>query len=395
MATDHNRIIAGLDIGNNTIRVAIGKNSNHGLEIIGFGQSQAKGIRKGSVYAPESAAASILKAISEAELMAGHKAKNVIVGVADLSICSQVVNTEVTVKQYMASGQDLIKAIESAQSIKLPSDRQLLHAIPFDCVIDKITKTNQPFGMPASILKLKAHILTIDSNGIKNTLKACKLANLDPLDIKLQSLALAETELHPNEREQGVLHIDFGSGPAKVAVFSKGALIFYQRPAFSGNFLTTDVSIGLHIPIDQAEKIKRHHGCCMESIIDSNDIIEAQPSTHKATKTISRKNLAGIIEPRIREIFEEMDRGLRQSDLNGRIATGAVITGGTSSLLGMKELAKQQLNMPVRIGSLLTIKGPHDTIHLPEYSAAIGLVILGVRKDDIPRFKELKTTLID
>ena len=385
MKRSHQEIIAGLDIGSTQIRAAIGKRCDGGIEVIGVGQSPSRGIRKGLVINLETTADAIRQAVDEAELMAGCQVKNVVVGIADRSMRSHYSHGEAQVKQGTVSKKDTRNAIASARKIQLPSDCKILHSIAVEFVIDKETRTSQPLGMIASTLEVKLHIVTVASASIKNIVNACKLAGLKRLHLVLQSLATAETLLLPVEREQGVVHIDIGGGSEKVAVFSNNSLWFYNQSTAIGNHLTEDVAVGLRISMVQAAQVKRLHGCCLENMADSNYKVEVIPYKGNGTRLIARKFFAEIIGPRMEEMFTQVARKLQQSEYNGKLVAGAVITGGTSLLMDIEELAKQVLNMPVRIGSPGTIDGLVDTISQPQHCTAVALALFGARKDGIPQ----------
>jgi cell division protein FtsA len=384
--TIQQEIIVGLDLGSTMIRVAIGKRCEESIEIIGVGENPSQGMRKGIVINPGNTAAAIRKALNEAELMAGCTGKNVVVGISGVSILSQTSYAEVWVKQDKVSEQDVREGIWSAtRSILLPPDREILHVIPIEFIIDKQTRTNLPSGMTGSTLEVKAHIVTVASASIRNIVKACKLAGLRELNIVLQSLATAETVLLPDELEQGVVLIDIGGGPAKIAVFSSGVLLNYNQSVSFGSQLTTDVAVGLRIPMLQAEQVKRLHGCCLESLIKSDDMIEIELLKDNSKQLIPCQHIVYIFGARMEEMFTLISRELQKSGYDGKLAAGAVITGGTSLLRGVDELASRVLNMPVRIDSPRSIEEVVDTISLPHHSTAVGLVLLGSRSDEVPQ----------
>lgn len=380
MKSNMQEIIAGLDLGNNMIRVAIGKRCDGGIEIIGVGQSTSRVMRKGEVIDVEIASAAIRKAVNEAEQMAGCKVKTAVVGFAGASIRSQMSHGELRLKHGKVCERDIHEVIELARAIQLPPDHEILHFIPCGFVIDKQTKTSAPLGTTGSLLEVKAHIITVSSGNIQKIANACKLAGLRKMNIVLQLLATAETVLQPEELEQGVVLIDFGGGPVKVAVFSNGALKQYNSLWLSGNKLTEDVAVGLRIPMVQAEQIKRLQGCCLENMVDSEELIEIDLLKDNSKKLVPRQRLAEIIGWRTEEMFTLISVELQKTDRDEEPVGTAVISGGSSFLPGMKELASQVLNMPVRIGMPGSVNGLVDSISQPHHSTAVGLVLLGARK---------------
>jgi len=373
------KIITGIDLGNSSIRVAIGKTCEDGVEIIGIGLCPSQGLIK-FLSNPEAAATAIRSAIDAAELMAGCKVENAIVGILNLTACSQYAHANVLLKEGKVGEQDYLKAIESVQSIPIAPESQILHTIPLEFVIDNNTRTSQPLGLTGSSLEINAHIITIGSDYMSKVLEACDLSGLSETRIILQALAVAETELFQDEREKGVLHIDFGASHLKMALFSKGVLQFYKSIGVAGNQLTSDVAISLRIKMAHAENVKRLYGCCFESMSDCSNTIEVLGYKGKVLIVTSQKVLAEILGPRVEEMLLIMARYLKQAGFGNELPAGVVITGGTSSMLGMKELAMQQFNMPVRIGSPITINGVLDKISQPQHSTAVGLVMLGAKE---------------
>lgn len=385
MKTPQQGIIVGLDIGTTQIRAAIGKRCEGGIAIIGVGQSPSRGMRKGIVINVEATADAIRKAVDEAENMAGCQVQNVVVGIAGVTMRSHYSHGEVQVEQGTVSEKDIRDVIVLARKIQLPSDYKILHAIPVEFVIDKETTTNQPVDMTGSTLEVKLHIVTVASSSIKKIVNACNLAGLKRLNIVLQSLATAETLLLPEERVQGVVQIDIGGGVTKTTVFAKSALSFCAHSVQIGQQLTTDVAVGLRISMVQAEEVKRLYGCCLASNIQDGDVFEIVRLKDNAKQLIPRQLMVDILEGRLEELLLLIKRELQKSGYNGGLVAGAILTGGTSLLPGIEELANQVLDMPVRIGSPGAINGLVDTISLPQHATAVALVLFGARNDGVPQ----------
>lgn len=379
METTQKKIIAGIDLGNSMIRVAIGKISDECIEVIGVGQSPSSCGFK-FLSNPEKAATDIRSAIDEAELMAGCKVEHSVIGISNVNIRSMHSQAKLQLKEGNVRKEDYLKAIELAESIQLPPESKILHTIPLDFVIDNLTRTNLPLGVIGSTLEINAHIISIGSSYISKIIETCNLAGLGEHNIVLQALAVAETELTQDEREQGVLLIDFGAVHLKLAAFLKGHLQFHKTIGVAGNQLSCDVAVGLRTKSAEAENVKRLYGCCVESLADSRNMIEVPRFTGSGNRTTSQKALAEILGPRVEEMLYILTRDLNKAGFDNDLFAGAVITGGTSFMLGMKELAMQQFNMPVRIGSPITLNGVLDKISQPQHSTAVGLVILGAKK---------------
>lgn len=385
MKTTRQEIIVGLDLGNYQIRVAIGARREEGIEIIGVGQSQSSGMRKGQVVNCETSASAIRKAVSQAERMAGCMVSSVVVGTSDWTICSHISHGSVRIKQGIVSEQDIRRVMQSTRKIHLPRNHEIMHTLPCEYLIDNQTRTGQPLGMTGSTLEVTAHIITLASDSIKSIVKACKMAGLKELTIVLQSLATAETMLLSEERQQGVVHIDFGAGPAKIAAYSNNSLSFYNRSWLSGHQITEFMAIYLRILMAQAEQVKCRHGCCHESVINRDVTIEIEQKNDQGKKLIPHQTIFDITVENMEAMFSLISSELQKSGLTGKLVAGAVITGGSSLMPGMEELAKKMLKMPVRIGSPRTIEGLVDTVSPPQHSTAVGLVLFRARADGFPQ----------
>lgn len=385
MKTTDQEIITGLDIGTTKICVVIGKRSGSGIEIIGVGHCPSHGVRQGMVVNMEITAASIRKAVIEAELMAGCEVHTVVVGIADKFIQAQNSLGVVRVKGGEVSELDICRVLESARTISLSANREILHMIPREFIIGDQHEINQPLGMTCSRLEVKTHIISAASTSIRNIVKACNLAGLQASSIILQSLASAEAVLLPEERELGVALIDIGGGTTDIAVLSKGALQDTAELPVAGNHLTNDLSVGMRILRHDAEYMKCMHGCCLQSMVDKHAKVEIPASGGRDKRVILRRDIAFILEARVDELLSLIARELRHSEYDEELVAGAVITGGSSLLPGMVELAEQALNMPVRLGSPININGLVDVLCQPIYATGVGLVLYGFRTEGVPQ----------
>lgn len=385
MKPTRQEIMVGLDIGTTKICAVIGKRSEDGIEIIGVGQNPSHGVRKGMVVNMESTAAAIRKSVNEAELMAGCQINDVVVGIADKFIRGQNSLGVVRVKSGEVSEQDIGRVIESARTIPLSPDREILHIIPREFIIAGQHEICQPLGMTCSRLEVKVHIVTAASTSIRNIIKACSLAGLQTSTVVLQSLASAEAVLMQEERELGVAIIDIGGGTTDIAVLRNGAVWHIAEIPVAGNHLTNDLTVGLRILKNEAEQIKRMHGCCLKNMVDKDVKIETPLTGSSNKKILSQSEIAVILQARTEELFTLVAKRLHHSEYEGELIAGAVITGGTSLLPGMVELAEQVLNMPVRIGRPNNIKGLVDVVSQPLYSTGVGLVQYGFRTESVPK----------
>jgi cell division protein FtsA len=385
MKTTQQEIIVGLDVGTTKICVVIGKRCSDGVEIIGVGRSPSHGVKQGMVVNMEITAAAIRKAVNEAELMAGCEVHNVIVGIADKFIHGQNSLGVVRVKSGEVSEQDISRVIESAKTIPLAPNREILHIIPREFIIGDQHEINQPLGMTCSRLEVKTHIISAASTSIRNIVKACSLAGLQTSNVILQSLASAEAVLMPEERELGVVLIDIGGGTTDIAVLCNGALQDTVELPVAGNHFTNDLSVGMRILRHEAELIKCTYGCCLKSMVDKYEQVEIIASGGRDKRIVPRTEIAYVLQARADELFSLIARELRHSEYDGELVAGAVLTGGASLLPGMIELAEQVLNMPVRLGSPININGLVDVLHQPIYATGVGLVLYGFRTESVPQ----------
>ena len=378
-------IIASLDIGTTKVCVVIGKRCKDGIKIIGVGQSPSLGVKQGMVVNMESTAAAIRKAVTEAELMAGCEVHKVVVGIADRFIHGQNSPGVVRVKSGEVCEQDVRQVIESARTIPIPPNHEILHIIPREFIIGNQHEVNQPLGMACSRLEVKVHIVTAASTSIRNIVKSCNMAGLQISTIVLKSLAASEATLLKEERELGVALIDIGGGTTDIAVICNGAVWLTAEIPVAGNHLTNDLAICLQLLRNEAELLKRTHGCCLKNMVDKAELIEIASSDVSRKRILPRKEIAVILEARVEELFMLIARQLRRSDYEGELVAGAVITGGSSFLPGMAELGEQMLNMPVRIGYPINIRGLVDLVNQPIYSTGVGLVLYGFRTEGAPK----------
>ncbi len=385
MKSSQQELIVGLDIGSTKVCVVVGRQGEDGIEIIGVGQSQSHGLKNGMIVNIESTAAAIRRAVNEAELMAGCEVNNVVVGIADKFIYGQNSLGVVRVKHGEVTEQDIHRVIESAQAVPLPPNREILHIIPREFIIDEQNEISHPLGMTCSRLEVKLHLVTAASTSIKNITKACHLAGLEASSIVLQSIASAEAVLMTDERELGVALIDIGGGTTDIAVISNNALWHTAEISMAGNHLTGDLAVGMRILINEAESIKRAHGCCQKSMVDKDEQVGITTTGHNSGRQLSRQTMAMILQARAEELFSLIDRELHRSGHSGELVAGAVITGGTSLLSGMEELAERTLNMPVRIGRSTNVRGLADMVSQPIYSTGVGLVLYGAKNAHVPK----------
>lgn len=370
-------IVVGLDIGTTKICVIVGEVKQEGLEIIGIGTHPSKGLRKGVVVNIDSTVQSIRKAVEEAELMAGCEINAAYVGIAGGHIKGFNSHGVIAVKDKEITKADIARVIEAAQAVTIPTDREVIHIIPQEYILDQQDCIQEPLGMTGTRLEAKVHIVTAAVASAQNIVKSVNRAGLAVADIVLQQIASSEAVLGQDEKDLGVALIDIGGGTTDIAMYHNGAIKYTAVISLGGNQITGDIAVGIRTPAEEAEKIKKKFGCCMTSMIDKNETIEVPSVGGRKPRIVSRQILGEIIEPRVEELFQLANQEMTKSGYDNVIASGIVLTGGTAIMDGMVELAEQIFNLPVRRGLPTGIGGLVDVVRSPMYSTGVGLVLYG------------------
>jgi len=386
MNSGRENIIVGLDIGTTKICAIVGNLTEDGLDIVGIGTSPSKGLRKGVVINIEATVGAIRKAIEEAELMAGCEIKSVFAGIAGGHIKGFNSQGIIAIKNREVNADDLRRVIDAAKAIAIPMDREVIHILPQEFIIDDQDGIREPLGMSGVRLEAKVHIVTGAVASAQNIVKSCNRAGVDVADIVLEQLASSEAVLAADEKELGVALVDIGGGTTDIAIYVDGAIKHTSVLSLGGNHLTNDIAVGLRTPMAEAEKIKQAYGCCLTSMVGKNETIEVPSVGGREPRVLSRQLLAEILEPRVEEIFTLVNREIVKSGYEDLIASGIVLTGGTSILAGMPELAEQIFNLPVRRGSPREIGGLIDVVNSPVYATGVGLVKYGSRNIEVKNF---------
>lgn len=386
MAKNSN-LVVGLDIGTTKICAIVGEITEEGINIIGIGTHPSSGLRKGVVINIESTVASIKKAVEEAELMSGVEINSVYTGIAGGHIKGFNSHGVVALKDREVQKSDVQRVIDAAKAVAIPLDREVIHIVPQEYVIDDQDGIKDPMGMSGVRLEAKVHIVTGAISSAQNIIKCCNSAGLNVSDIVLQQLASSASVLTRDEKELGVALVDIGGGTTDIAIFSGGALVHTAVLSLGGNHITNDIAVGLRTPNNEAEKIKCKHGCAMSSMIDRDDTIEVPSVGGRKPRIISRQVLTDIIEPRAEELFALVHREIIKSGYEDLLASGVVITGGQSIMEGMTEMSEFIFDLPVKRGLPIGIGGLKDVVHSPMYSTGVGLVVYGNRSRQSNKFK--------
>ena len=383
MARRSSDIIVGLDIGTTKIAAVVAEMGDHGLDIIGIGTHQSRGLKKGVIVNIDSTVAAIKQAVLEAEGMSGCEISQVYVGIGGHIKGINSTGT-VAVKDKEVQSGDVAKVLELARAIALPADRHVVHVLPQEYKIDGQDGVREPLGMCGVRLEARVHIVTAAAAAMQNVIKCCARCELEVLDIVLEPLASGEAVLEEDEKGLGVALVDIGGGTTDIAIFTEGAIGHTSVIPLGGHQLTSDIAFGLRTPPHEAEKIKLHAGCALASMVAEDETIEVASVGGRAPRVLSRHMLCrDIIQPRIEEIFSFVKAEIQRLGCDDLLASGAVITGGSTQLPGMAELAEEILGIPVRLGIPKGVGGLADAVKSPGYSTAVGLVQYGASQHAI------------
>ncbi|MCS6912562.1 MAG: cell division protein FtsA [Myxococcales bacterium] len=375
-------LIVGLDIGTTKIACIVGEVTSEGVDIIGIGTHPCSGLKKGVVVNIDSTVQSIQRAVEEAEHMAGVEITTVYAGIAGAHI--KAFNSEgvVAIKDKEVRPGDIERVIEAAKAINIPQDREIVHVVPQEFTIDHQDGIKEPLGMAGVRLEARVHIVTASVTSAQNIIKCCTRCNLQVSDIVLEPLASAEAVLHADEKELGVALLDIGGGTSDLVVFSDGALVHTAVLPVGGHQLTNDIAIGLRTPMAEAERIKHRYGCALPSLLKEGETIEVPSVGGRAPRIMPRQVLCDILSPRVDEIFSLVKRELQKCGLEDSLASGMVVTGGSTILEGLPELAEEVLGMPVRRGVPKGVGGLAEVVRSPIYATAVGLTLYGARQQE-------------
>jgi cell division protein FtsA len=370
-------LIVGLDIGTTKICAVVAEPTENGVDVVGIGTHPSKGLRKGVVVDIESTVDSIKHAVEEAELMADCEISSVYAGIAGGHIDGMNSHGIVAVKDGEVTDNDVRRVIDAAKAVAIPMDREVIHVIPQEFVIDDQDGIREPLGMHGVRMEAKIHIVTAAVTSAQNIVKCANKAGLNVVDIVLEPLASAEAVLASDERDLGVCLVDIGGGTTDVAVFADGSIKHTSVLGLGGYHVTNDIAVGLRTPFEEAERIKKRFGMASARYLASDDVITVPSVGGRRPREVSRKILCEIIEPRVEEILSLARQEMIKAGLENRIPSGVVLTGGCSALTGIGELAEEIFESPVRQGTPLHVGGLQDVVRSPMYATGVGLVLYG------------------
>lgn len=373
-------IIVGLDIGTTKIACIVGEvTEDDGVDIIGIGTSPSKGMRRGNVVNIDATVSSIRAAVDEAENMAGCEISSVYAAISGPNVRGINNNGIVAIKDKEIRANDIARVLEQAKAVAIPMDREVLHVLPQQYLVDDQDGIRDPLGMAGVRLEAKVHIVTSLVSSVQNVIRCANRCNLQVADIVLESLAASQACLEDDEKELGVALVDIGGGTCDIMIYADGAIVHTSVIELGGERVTNDIATLLRTPLEAAEKLKRKYGCAHQ-LVESGEMMEVPSTGGRGARTMPRQKLVEVIEPRIEEIFEYIKKDLIRSGYYDALAAGVVLTGGATVMEGVAEVAEQVLSVPTRRAAPSKIGGLVDVVRSPSYSTGVGLVMFGAQQ---------------
>lgn len=373
---EQKQYISALDVGTSQVLALIGEVVDDEVHIVGVGVAESRGLKSGMVTNIDATAQAIHTAMSEAERMADCKICSVSTGISGNHVRSFNSNGVVKIKEGEVSEADITRAKESAKVVNIPPDHQILHTVVQEYIIDNQPGVREPIGMSGVRLDTRVHIVTGAVTAVQNVQKCIDRCRISVNEVILQPLASAEAILTEDEKELGVCLIDIGSGTTDVAVYMNGAIRHTAVIPIAGDLITRDLTQALRTPYSAAEYIKTHYGVALAELAGEDEMVEVPSVGERQPRQISRSNLAVVIGARVEEILELVLNELRRAGYPEEVLTsGLVLTGGTSLLTGVLELAEDIFNLPARIGVPKEMGDVSERVRNPRYAAAVGLLM--------------------
>ena len=370
-------LIVGLDIGTSKVVAIVGEISGDEIEIIGLGSSRSRGLKKGVVVNIESTVHSIQRAVEEAELMAGCEIHSVYAGIAGSHIRSLNSHGIVAIRDHEVAMGDVDRVIDAARAVAIPADQKILHILPQEFVIDHQEGVKEPIGMSGVRLEAKVHMVTGAVSAAQNIIKCVRRCGLEVDDVILEQLASSYAVLTEDEKELGICLVDIGGGTTDIAVFTEGAIHHTAVIPIAGDQVTNDIAVALRTPTQHAEDIKVQYACALTQLANPEETIDVPSVGERPSRRLARQTLAEVVEPRYEELLTLIQAELRRSGFEDLVAAGVVLTGGSSKMEGVVELAEEIFHMPVRLGMPQHISGLVDVVKNPIYSTGVGLLLFG------------------
>ena len=378
MKKPERNLVVGLDIGTSKVCAIVGElPAEGGIEIIGIGFHPSRGLKKGVVVNIESTVQSIQRAVEEAELMAGCQIHSVFAGIAGSHIRSLNSHGIVAIRDKEVTSSDVERVIDAARAVAIPADQRILHILPQEFIIDNQEGIREPAGMSGVRLEAKVHMVTGAVSAAQNIIKCVRRCGLEVDDVILEQLASSEAVLIDDEKDLGVCLVDIGGGTTDIAIFTEGAIRHTGVIPIAGDQVTNDIAVALRTPTAHAEEIKIKYACALAQLAAADETIEVPSVGDRPSRRLARQTLAEVVEPRYEELLTLIQGELRRSGFEDMVAAGMVLTGGSSKMEGLVELAEEILHMPVRIGHPHSVSGLVDVVRNPVYATGVGLLQFG------------------
>lgn len=372
---ENSDLVVGLDIGTSRMVAIVAERTSDGsFEIIGVGSHASRGIRRGVVVDIESTTQSIERAVEEAELMAACEIRSVTASISGSHISCQNSYGMSPIRDKEVDHEDMVNVLRAAKAVNLPADRYLLHVLPQEYIIDEQDGIHHPLGMTGVRLGVKAHLVTCAMSAVQNIRKCISRCGLELDGLIAQQLASASSVLNEDERELGVCLVDIGAGTTDIAVFHGGSLRHTAVIPIAGDQVSNDIAVALRTPTQCAEDLKIKYACALAQLASSDENIQVPSVGERPPRRLARQTLAEVVQPRYEELFSLVQDELRRSGLEDVIAAGVVLTGGSSRMEGVCELAEEIFHMPVRIGIPMNVSGLTDVVANQVHATAVGLV---------------------
>jgi cell division protein FtsA len=373
-------IQCGLDIGTTKVSALIADVTEpRSVEILGVGTAPCDGLKRGVVVDLERTITAVRRAIEAAERMAGVTVRSVAAGIAGDHIRS--INSRgviaVSRRDHEIGASDVERVVDAARAVAIPADREIIHVLPQEFIVDNQGGIREPVGMCGVRLEAEVHIITGAAAAARNLTRAIERSGLRVDNLVLEPLASARAVLTPDEEDLGVVLLDLGGGTTDMAIFSQGAIRHTAVIGMGGSNVTSDLAIGLRTPIERAERLKLEAGCALTSLIDPHETITVPGVGGREDRVISRQTLAAMIEPRVEEILTHAAREFQRTPFGASASSGVVLTGGAASMDGVVELAEEIFELPARVGFPMPLAGQTEEIEHPMYATAVGLVLVG------------------
>lgn len=380
------RRVVGLDIGTSKVAAIVGEVDRNGdIEVVGIGSHRSHGLRKGVVVNIESTVEAIQRATEEAELMSGVHIDSVYAGIAGSHIRGINSHGIVAIRDDEVHGQDVDRVIDAARAVAIPADQRVLHVLPQEYLVDHQEGVKEPLGMYGVRLEAKVHLVTCAVNAAENVIKCIERCGFTVNDLILEQLASSYAVLTDDERDLGVCLVDIGGGTTDIAVFTGGGIRHTAAIPIAGDQATSDIAMTLPTPTRHAEEIKIKYACALNRLVQPDETINVQGIGDRPPRTLPRQVVAEVVEARYEELFSLIRGELQRGGYEDVIASGIVLTGGSSQLEGVVELAERVFEMPVNIGTPRNVAGLKDIVSNPIYATGVGLLLYGREEESRDR----------